>query len=231
MILNNFRLYSLAAFTSTLYERLEDLFFITWNGEIHQVYDNVYYQIDNEQHFQSCHHLFSGGQQAVPYWINGIMDFQTEEEMVASSTFYAYGNRTATRTPISNDISFGVNQGTGGMIVLGSGDTPPKKDDYKLDSWIPTANLRMETASISLPISTLDENTTPPDRIGTFLTTFRNVTLTNITVKEIGLVIYYGRRLDGSDILSSKVLLVRDVLENPVTIKPGELYTFSLTIK
>lgn len=229
MILKNFRLYSLAALSNTLIDKREGLFFTTWDGENRPIYDNVYYDIDNEEHFQSCHHLFSGGQRTQLGWVNGIMDFQTEEEMVASNTFYAYGNRTSTRSPVPSDISYGINQGTGGMIVLGSGDTPPTKDDYKLESWIPTANLRMETASISLPISTLDENATPPDRIGTFLTTFRNVTLTNITVKEIGLVIYYGRKYD--DIFSSKVLLVRDVLENPVIIKPGELYTFSLTIK
>jgi hypothetical protein len=116
------------------------------------------------------------------------------------------------------------------MIILGSGDTPPTKEDYKLDSWIPTANLRMETASISLPISNLNENTTPPDRIGTFLTTFRNVTLSNITVKEIGLVVPFGSQ-EANTLFVSKILLVRDVLESPVIIKPGELYTFSLTIK
>ena len=229
MILNNFRLYSLAALSSVQTDKREALFFTTWDGENRSLFDNGPWNTEYEGHHQSCHHLFTGGQQANSAWISGIMDFQTEEEMVASATFYSGGSRTSTRTPVAYD-NYGSNKGASGMIVLGSGDTPPTKNDYKLDSWIPTVNLRMETASISLPISTLDENATPPDRIGTFLTTFRNVTLTNITVKEIGLVIPYSS-LNNDTLFVNEILLVRDVLESPVIIKPGELYTFSLTIK
>lgn len=230
MILNNFRLYSLIALTNTPIDKARDLFFTTWEGENHPVYDNTTIYTSEERHFQCCHHLFTGGQMARSNWIDGIRDFQTEEEMVASTTCYSYGSRTYIKAIVPADIRYGTINGTSGMIVLGSGDTPPTKDDYKLDSWIPTVNLRMETASISLPIvSNLDENTTPPDRIGTFLTTFRNVTLDNITVKEIGLITPYACSL--TNLLVSKILLVRDVLENPVIIKPGELYTFSLTIK
>ena len=29
-------------------------------------------------------------------------------------------------------------------MILGSGDTPPTKEDYKLDSWIPTADLSVQ---------------------------------------------------------------------------------------
>lgn len=229
MILNNFKLYSLLALSAGQEFKKDSLFFTTWDGEIRHIWDNGGSYLAYEGHYQSCHHLFTGGQMARPDWISGIMDFQTEEEMVASKNFYNYGSRTSTRTGIVKD-PYGVNKGTCGMIILGSGDTPPTKEDYKLDSWIPTANLRMETASISLPISDLNENTTPPDRIGTFLTTFRNVTLTNITVKEIGLVVPYSSIIKDT-LFVSKILLVRDVLESPVIIKPGELYTFSLTIK
>lgn len=230
MILNNFKLYSLAALSSVQIDKNNVLFFTTWDGENRFLFDNGPWNQEYEGHHQSCHHLFTGGQMVRSAWIGGIMDFQTEEEMVASTTFYNGGSRTSTKTPITLDF-YGSNKGISGMIVLGSGDTPPTKEDYKLDSWIPTTDLRMETASISLPISTLDENTTPPDRIGTFLTTFRNVSLTNITVKEVGLVIPYSSIKDNDTVFASKVLLVRDVLESPVIIKPGEVYTFSLTIK
>jgi hypothetical protein len=229
MILNNFKLYSLLALSASQENKGNNLFFTTWDGEIRHIWDNEGNYAAYEGHYQSCHHLFTGGQISKPDWITGIMDFQTEEEMVASKKFYNCGSRTSTRTAIVSD-PYGVNKGTSGMIILGSGDTPPTKEDYKLDSWIPTANLRMETASISLPISNLNENTTPPDRIGTFLTTFRNVTLSNITVKEIGLVVPFGSQ-EANTLFVSKILLVRDVLESPVIIKPGELYTFSLTIK
>ena len=229
MILNNFKLYSLLALTADQRDKKDSLFFTTWDGEIRPIWDNDGGYPAYEGHYQSCHHLFTGGQVSNPDWITGIMDFQTEEKMVASKKFYNCGSRTSTRTAIVSD-PYGTNKGASGMIVLGSGDTPPTKEDYKLDSWIPTVNLRMETASISLPISTLDENAAPPDRIGTFLTTFRNVTLTNITVKEIGLVVPYSSKINDT-LFVSKILLVRDVLENPVIIKPGEVYTFSLTIK
>lgn len=228
MILNNFKLYSLCALSAVQWDKGNSLFFTTWDGENRTLMDGGSGYSNEETHYQSCHHLFTGGQQANLNWVMGIMDFQTEEEMVTSKTFYNYGNRTSTSTRIQGGI-YGTNLGTSGMIVLGSGDTPPTKEDYKLDNWIPTADLRMETASISLPISALDENSAPPDKIGTFLTTFRNVTLTNITVKEIGLIIPYTNTTN--NLFVSKILLVRDVLENPVIIKPGELYTFSLTIK
>jgi hypothetical protein len=224
MILNNFRLYSLCALTTYQIDKRNDLSFVTYDGETRYIWDNRTYPMEKEGCYQSCHHLFTGGQKARLAWVMGIMDFQTEEEMIASKNFYNYGTRTST-------ASRDENIGTSGMIILGSGDTPPTKEDYKLDSWIPTADLRMETASISLPISNLDENTTPPDRIGTFLTTFRNVTLANITVKEVGLVVQHSWLQNGATWMSSKTLLVRDVLESPVVIKPGELYTFSLTIK
>lgn len=229
MILNNFKLYSLLALSANQEHKRDSLFFTTWDGEIRHIWDNDGGYPAYAGHYQSCHHLFAGGQAVIPDWITGIMDFQTEEEMVASKKFYSGGSRTSTRTAIISD-PYGVNKGTSGIIVLGSGDTPPTKEDYKLDSWIPTANLRMETASISLPISNLNENATPPDRIGTFLTTFRNVTLNNITVKEVGLVVPFGSK-ESNTLFVSKILLVRNVLENPVIIKPGELYTFSLTIK
>ena len=224
MILNNFKLYSLCALTSNQQDKRNSLFFVTYDGETRRIWDSGTYPMESESRYQSCHHLFTGGQKQSLDWVTGIMDFQTEEEMITSKNFYNYGTRTST-------VSKEENSGVAGMIILGSGDTPPTKEDYKLDSWIPTADLRMETASISLPISDLNENTTPPDRIGTFLTTFRNVTLANITVKEVGLVVQYSWIQNSTTWMSSKILLVRDVLESPVIIKPGELYTFSLTIK
>ena len=228
MILKNFRLYTLLAFSFDQEDTGTSLYFTCYDGEIRQCRSWGSY-LNYECCFQGCHHLFTGGQVARKEWLTAIEDFQTEEEMVACNSYFNSGGRTSTLTRTDRNYP---NWGTTGMIILGSGDTPPTKDDYKLDSWIPTTDLRIESYNIRLPISDKNETTMPPDCIGTFLSTFRNVTLENITVKEIGLLIpYAGYWPSGAPMIINKILLVRDVLESPVIIKPGELYTFSLTIK
>lgn len=229
MILKNFRLYTLLAFSVAPMNAGNSLYFTCYDGEVRQCRSWGSY-LDYESCFQGCHHLFTGGQVNCKSYLLAIKDFQTEEEMIVCTSYFNNGGRTTTITR-GDDRNY-PNWSSNGMIILGSGDTPPTKDDYKLDSWIPTTDLRIENYGIDLPISDKNENTTPPDRIGTFLNTFRNVTLENITVKEIGLLIpYAGYWPNGAPMVINKILLVRDVLENPVTIKPGELYTFSLTIK
>jgi hypothetical protein len=229
MILKNFRLYTLLAFSVSQMDTGTSLYFTCYDGEIRQCRSWGSF-LDSESCFQGCHHLFAGGQIARRDWLMAIEDFQTEEEMVACISYFNNGGRTSTTTR-GTDVNRS-NWGSSGMIILGSGDTPPTPDDYKLDSWIPTTNLRIESYSIRFPLSDKNETTLPPDCIGTFLGTFRNVTLENITVKEIGLLIpYAGYWPNGASMIINKILLVRDVLESPVIIKPGELYTFSLTIK
>ena len=228
MILKNFRLYTLLAFSISPVDTGNSLYFTCYDGEIRQCRSWGSY-LNYECCFQGCHHLFTGGQVVKKDWLMAIKDFQTEEEMVADNSYFNNGGRTSTLTRTDRNYP---NWGSSGMIILGSGDTPPTKDDYKLDSWIPTTDLRIENYNIRLPISDKNETTMPPDCIGTFLSTFRNVTLENITVKEIGLLIpYAGYWPNNGPMVINKILLVRDVLESPVIIKPGELYTFSLTIK
>lgn len=228
MILKNFRLYTLLAFSMNQVDTGTSLYFTCYDGEIRQCRSWGAY-LSSESHFQGCHHLFAGGQVVRRDWLMAIKDFQTEEEMIACHSYFNCGGRTSEINRTDNGYP---NWSSSGMIILGSGDTPPTPDDYKLDSWIPTTNLRIESYSIRFPLSDKNETTMPPDCIGTFLSTFRNVTLENITVKEIGLLIpYAGYWPDGAPMVINKILLVRNVLDNPVIIKPGELYTFSLTIK
>ena len=70
------------------------------------------------------------------------------------------------------------------------------------------------------------------ERIGAFQTTFKNVTNENITVKEIGLMrdAFDNKKSGSFRTERTKVLFIRNVLDNPIIIKPGELYTFTLTL-
>jgi len=113
------------------------------------------------------------------------------------------------------------------MIILGSGDTPPTPDDYKLDSWIPTTKLSVQSFDCFCFTGTERLN----ERIGAFQTTFKNMTNEDKTVKEIGLIRdAFDRNESDWNNKRTKVLFVRNVLDNPVIIKPGELYTFTLTL-
>jgi hypothetical protein len=218
MILNNFRLYSLCAPTTYQIDKRNDLSFVTYDGETRYIWDNRTYPMEKEGCYQSCHHLFTGGQKARLAWVMGIMDFQTEEEMIASKNFYNYGTRTST-------ASRDENIGTSGMIILGSGDTPPTKEDYKLDSWIPTIDLKPIAFGTTSPKKYED------DFIGGFWATYYNVSEENKTVKEVGIISSFYKTIQWDDPAQTKILMAREVLENPVIIKPHEGCTFSFVIK
>lgn len=165
-----------------------------------------------------CHwSFFFGGSNA--YGLRMIGDYDNLEDMIASRVFFTGGTRGET-IAISNRT--GANAGAG-IIILGSGDTPPTPDDYRLDSWIPTTELYAVSYGGILP------NTREDDLIGGFTATYYNVSQENKIVKEIG-VISHGS-LNGNLDFGTKILMAREVLENPIIIKPQEGYTFSFLIK
>ena len=103
-----------------------------------------------------------------------------------------------------------------GGILIGSGETPPTLDDYRLEAQI-TSGM---TASNSRGF---DENGNP----------YTIITLTNssdkaITVREIG-VVGYGYYNAGSS-GSRNVLFDRTVLDSPLTIEPGGVGQITYTI-
>lgn len=236
MILNNYKRFILYMFSHGYVDPSvsNEVYVKDYLGENVSIYGgHDDHWSDRDASLQCPHALFTGGQTDSQTRLSAIMDFSTEEDMVLSSTLFNYGKRSSSYSycdPGSPQDISNVNTGSSGMLILGSGDTPPTKEDYKLESWIPTTDLRIESYSIMIPISeTLDG---PPEYIGAFIGTFRNVSLSNISVKEAGIITPYAARKESyTKTKVSKVLLIRDVLENPVIIKPGELYTFSLTIK
>lgn len=153
-----------------------------------------------------------------PY-LRQIKDYDNLEDMIKSTDFWIHG----TREPYHDNVVLGT-----GMIILGSGDTPPTPDDYKLDSWIPTTELSVQSFDCFCFTGTERLN----ERIGAFQATFKNMTNENKTVKEIGLIrdAYDNKKASSYQSVRTKVLFIRNVLDNPIIIKPGELYTFTLTL-
>lgn len=148
-------------------------------------------------------------------YLRQIKDYDNLEDMIKSTDFWIHGTRESYH---DNFV-----QGTG-MIILGSGDTPPTPDDYCLDSWIPTTDLKI-AAYGAIRCKGYDD-----DIIGGLWGTYYNVTNENITVKEIGIMVG-GFYYENNAYSYTKYLLAREVFENPVIIKPQEGCTFNFTIK
>lgn len=140
---------------------------------------------------------------------------------------------TGSTTSYSTQISIYNNQfkGTTGnvdptvemvMLQLGTGTTPPTEDDYCLESVIPDEMLSDQMSSVSYWMNT-DTKT-----LYVVTHTVRNNSSSPITVSELGISFRF-RCLTSSSTAASyaNFLLSRTVLENPVTIQPGEMYTFA----
>ena len=149
-----------------------------------------------------------------------IKDYDNLEDMIKSVDFWIHG----TREHFHDEVVSGT-----GMIILGSGDTPPTPDDYCLDSWIPTTELSVQNYGCFCFTGQTNLN----EYIGGFQATFKNMTNENKTVKEIGLIKDIYDNSQGGNFRSqrTKVLLVRNVLDNPIIVKPNELYTFNLILR
>lgn len=176
--------------------------------------------------------FFRGGLHPLSGYTKALQDYANEEDMIASKNFYINGGRSQTRTENSRDDSIYYARNniysyiTGdGMMILGSGDTPPTKEDYKLESWIPTMDLKPIAYGTQIPQNYDDEF------IGGFWGTFYNSSQENKIVKEIGIISSFFANQTDKDTSQTKILMIRDVLENPVIIKPKEGCTFSVIIK
>ena len=101
---------------------------------------------------------------------------------------------------------------TGAQIFLGTGNTAPTIDDYKLSGDLITG------------LTSQVQNTSATNNSITFSATATNNTDAPVTIKEIGLGGY--KSTTGTCV----VLLTRDVLPTPVTLNVGDSKTFSITI-
>jgi hypothetical protein len=202
-----------------------------WNGELVRMGNNSY---DNYYLGGSAKPwtFFTGG--IWGWYSKALADYSNEEDMIASKTFYIGGSRGQTLSEDNRLYGWGEGYNANGsqygvlgsgMLILGSGDTPPTKEDYKLESWIPTIDLKPIAFGTTSPKKYED------DFIGGFWATYYNVSEENKTVKEVGIISSFYKTIQYDDPTQTKILMAREVLENPVIIKPHEGCTFSFVIK
>lgn len=111
---------------------------------------------------------------------------------------------------------------TGSGVMIGTGTTPATAGDYKLEAQITTGVTFSGTTNVSYNID--------DDGYSMFTTGgVKNTGTEPIAVSEVGLVcrLYYGT--SSSNLCN--VLLDRTVLEEPITINPGETKQLTYTIR
>jgi hypothetical protein len=119
----------------------------------------------------------------------------------------------------SNPISYGAGNDSGG-IVVGSGTTAVTLNDFRLVSKIShgtsAGQLQYGATSISNMVMT------DPDVWYFFISRlFTNATTADITISEVG-IIGSLLRISGTTLTTTLVLIVRDVLEEPIILAPSE---------
>ena len=100
-----------------------------------------------------------------------------------------------------------------GYLMLGTGTTAPTADDYLLESPI-TTNLSCDSVSVSRT-----------SLIKTYTATFTNSGSSDITVTEVGFIVYILYTYSSTTENSDSFLMDRTVLDTPITIPAGESRT------
>lgn len=120
------------------------------------------------------------------------------------------------------DGSWGTIASGKGMLDVGFGDTAESPNDYKL------ADGNQQNAKLTR--IAMGKNSYTTGDILSIYANFKNNGNANVVVKEIG---YYANPCNQVRYTSNSntCLLFRKVLENPVTIAPGETYAFSYNVR
>ena len=130
-----------------------------------------------------------------------------------------------TKTINNNNYSTSVLFHNNMKMVLGDGNTTPTIDDYSIENEVNSLTL----ISFVCPNQTLNTTIGYGD-INSILTataTYKNNTNSPIEIKEIALYGYYASQSYGDD---KYYMILREVLETPVTIAPNTTKAFSVTI-
>lgn len=104
-------------------------------------------------------------------------------------------------------------------LAVGTGTSEPNASDYKI------TNADIGLTVINRTNTLNSQGDAVQDYIAIFTTTYRNDTSEDIIATEVGILGTMPRY--GS---SSGGIIARDVFSTPVTIAPGESYTFSMYI-
>lgn len=158
------------------------------------------------------------------YYASGVGVEGTVISISVSSLDMAQGySPTASTTYILQSEEDTANWSTknGWHLLLGTGDTPPTKDDFKLAA----------QASTLKPITRACVNSTIKNSLstsGVVTNTFANYTSEPVIVKEIGLYFLLNSTSSGST--NGIMLAAREVLPEPITMNPGDIRTFQMTL-
>lgn len=233
MILNNFKKLVSVILVRTKYgdQQYRDAvkkLFKTWQGET----VSCRYRQDTDPEYNSSSNLpqatFVGSYSLCDFTI-ALPELEDEEAFLKNKKFLYSGKNYASKNYGIGDNNTNASPPVGLYMILGSGDTPPTKDDYKLDSFIPTTDLSVQNYYGTGP--TLESH---PSYMLSITTSYKNNTNENITVKEIGIARSFLLPFSSNNNTNYEIrhiLLVREVLQNPVIIKPDEITSFTVVIK
>lgn len=177
------------------------------------------------QHLSGCFYMDAGGAIGYSAYITDItgIEYKQISWNAASSAFRILPSIVLSgNTPWFTDLDAPSQSNTeiGLGVFVGTGTKPVTNDDYILESPIPYSDSGLTL--ISHTISTKPDK----DTIAIYTITAKNNGTEELNVSEIGLFTQIGHE-DVTKCL--KFLCARDVFE-PVTLQPGEVKSFSLTI-
>lgn len=148
-----------------------------------------------------------------------LADGSQHDQFIEGSTLINYINELTQIGVLNTEETEKINMGSSNYSAaisckVGTGDTLPTVNDYKLDSVIPRTSLQVQNQNINIKM--LVDN-----KIFSYTTIQQNITEENITVKEIGLYTRSYSYSSGGD-SNAMVLIWREVLDEPIIIKPGK---------
>ena len=158
---------------------------------------------------------------ASPKDINGSTDYVSVDETSFTGAYkLVQWNNDAMPTSIYNNNSY---------LLFGSSTTTPTIDDYQMEDAFGTDTLQYVSQSTS---STMNDETHTYQMV--FTNTLRNITSSDITIKEVGYIKVFYSLVNGEGSIVRNppphFLFWREVLETPITIAAGATKTITTVI-
>lgn len=123
---------------------------------------------------------------------------------------------------ISSEVESVTNSNKDGVhILVGTGTTPPTKEDYKLEA--------QSTALIPQSKQAYSATTKAGSTTAIITETFANFSDATVTVSEVGLY-YVGYGSSPVTWQTGICLIAREVLAEPIVMNPGALHTCQMTL-
>ncbi len=156
---------------------------------------------------------------ASPKDINGSTDYVSVDEtsFTYASKLVRWDNNARQTSTINSDS----------YLLFGSSTTTPTIDDYQMEDAFGTDTLQYVSQSTA---STMNDETHTYQMV--FTNTLRNITSSDITIKEVGYIkgFYSLVNGEGSTVNNLHFLFWREVLETPITIAAGATKTITTVI-